>query len=196
MKNKRKSFWICLFFGWLGVHRFYERKIWTGILYMCTCGLFCIGWVFDLWILLITPNKPITESYQYNTYLKVVEALQKSGCDISEYIREWSLISANVWRGSVYCGHIFAVADPRPDFVSSMIVSIFSGYEKYRYDLTEYASWKRIFKSIRSKFERNGYDFGSYHYWPNNSLVAGIAEASGKPTDDNQWLSILKSVIG
>jgi TM2 domain-containing membrane protein YozV len=196
MKNKRESFWICLFLGWLGVHRFYERKIWTGILYMCTCGIFFIGWVFDLWLLFITPNKPITESYQYNIYLKVVEALQKSGYDISEYTREWSLISTSVRRGSVYCGRIFVVANPIPDFMSSMIGAIFSGYEKFRYDFTEYATWKRIFKSIRSKFERNGCDFNSYHYWPNDSLVAGIAEDSYKPTDDNQWLNILKLVIG
>jgi len=196
MINKWTSLKLCLFLGWLGAHRFYERKTATGILYMCTFGLFGFGWLFDLWILLIKPDKPITESYQYNTYLEVVEALQKSGYDVSEFVREWCLIRASIRRDSVYCGHIFIVADPSPGFVSSMIGSIFSQYEKYRYESTEYGSQKMILKYKRSSFERNGYDFDSYHYWPDDSLIAGIAETSYKPTEDNKWLSILKSVIG
>lgn len=36
------DFVICLLFGWLGVHKFREKKIGMGILYLCTFGLFCM----------------------------------------------------------------------------------------------------------------------------------------------------------
>lgn len=39
---------LCLFFGFLGVHRFVVKKWGTGILYLLTFGLFGIGVVVDL----------------------------------------------------------------------------------------------------------------------------------------------------
>lgn len=47
-KNKWAVFFLCLFFGVFGVHRFYERKIGTGILYLLTMGLGGCGVVYDL----------------------------------------------------------------------------------------------------------------------------------------------------
>lgn len=51
-----KSRWLalalCLFGGWLGIHRFYVGKIGTGILYLCTFGLFGIGWFIDFFVIL------------------------------------------------------------------------------------------------------------------------------------------------
>jgi len=34
--------------GWLGIHKFKEKKIGIGILYMFTLGLFYAGWVYDI----------------------------------------------------------------------------------------------------------------------------------------------------
>ena len=39
---------ICLFAGYLGIHKFLERKIFTGILYLCTGGLFGVGVIIDI----------------------------------------------------------------------------------------------------------------------------------------------------
>ncbi len=51
-----KSRWValalCFFLGGLGVHRFYVGKIGTGILYLCTAGLFGIGWIIDFFSIL------------------------------------------------------------------------------------------------------------------------------------------------
>ena len=56
VKNKWAAFFLCLFFGYLGVHKFYEGKILLGILYLLTFGLFGIGWFIDCIILLFKPN--------------------------------------------------------------------------------------------------------------------------------------------
>jgi TM2 domain-containing membrane protein YozV len=50
--------WILLtFLGAFGVHRFYMGKIWTGLLYLLTGGLFMFGWLYDFW----TINEQISE---------------------------------------------------------------------------------------------------------------------------------------
>ncbi len=56
VKNKWCSLLLCFFFGMFGVHRFYEGKIGTGILWACTFGFLGIGWLIDLIILLFKPH--------------------------------------------------------------------------------------------------------------------------------------------
>lgn len=55
-KNKWVAFILCLFGGMFGLHKFYEGKIIMGILYLLTAGLFVIGWVIDIFIILTKPN--------------------------------------------------------------------------------------------------------------------------------------------
>ncbi len=55
-KDKWVAFFLCLFLGYLGIHRFYEGKIGTGILYMFTGGLFGIGALIDLIRIACKPN--------------------------------------------------------------------------------------------------------------------------------------------
>lgn len=56
VKNKWVSFFLCLFLGYFGAHKFYEGKIGSGILYCFTLGLFGIGWIIDIFNLLNKPN--------------------------------------------------------------------------------------------------------------------------------------------
>ena len=35
--------------GWLGIHKFKEKKIGMGFLYMCTFGLCYVGWFYDIY---------------------------------------------------------------------------------------------------------------------------------------------------
>ena len=55
-RNNWCAFILCLFFGWLGVHKFYEGKIGIGVLYLFTGGLFLIGIAVDLIAILLKPN--------------------------------------------------------------------------------------------------------------------------------------------
>ena len=41
------DFFICFLFGWLGMHKFYQKNRELGLLYLFTLGLFGVGWVID-----------------------------------------------------------------------------------------------------------------------------------------------------
>jgi TM2 domain-containing membrane protein YozV len=55
-KDKWVSFFLCLFFGAFGAHKFYEGRILLGIVYLLTLGFAGVGVVIDLFILLFKPN--------------------------------------------------------------------------------------------------------------------------------------------
>ena len=46
-KSKGTAAFLCLFFGFLGAHRFYVGKIGTGILFLCSFGGFFLGAFLD-----------------------------------------------------------------------------------------------------------------------------------------------------
>jgi restriction system protein len=55
-KSKWVSFFLCLFFGVFGIHKFYEGRVLLGVLYLFTGGLFLIGVILDLISLFFKPN--------------------------------------------------------------------------------------------------------------------------------------------
>ena len=53
--------WLLLmFFGWLGLHRFYQGKILSGVVYLITGGLFGIGIVYDV----LTLNEQLSNAHR------------------------------------------------------------------------------------------------------------------------------------
>lgn len=47
VRKRRTALVLCAVFGIFGVHKFYERKILLGVLYMLTGGLLIIGVITD-----------------------------------------------------------------------------------------------------------------------------------------------------
>ena len=55
LKSQIIALLLCIFFGVLGIHRFYLGYVGWGILYLFTGGIFGIGWIIDI-IRLIIPG--------------------------------------------------------------------------------------------------------------------------------------------
>jgi TM2 domain-containing membrane protein YozV len=47
-KSRVATLLLAIFLGEFGIHRFYVGKVGTGILYLCTFGLFGIGIIVDV----------------------------------------------------------------------------------------------------------------------------------------------------
>ena len=47
-KSKTLTLLLCIFLGYLGIHKFYVGKIGSGLLYLLTGGLFGVGWLIDI----------------------------------------------------------------------------------------------------------------------------------------------------
>ena len=47
-KSKTVTLLLCIFLGYFGAHYFYAGRFGMGILYLCTIGLFGIGWIVDI----------------------------------------------------------------------------------------------------------------------------------------------------
>ncbi len=64
--------WALGGFGALGLHRFYLRKIPTGVLWLCTGGLFVVGSIYDL----VTMTRQVDESNFRRGYLNGPQTLE------------------------------------------------------------------------------------------------------------------------
>ena len=47
-KSKKVALILCILFGIMGIHYFYVGRIGKGLVFMCTGGMFGIGWILDI----------------------------------------------------------------------------------------------------------------------------------------------------
>lgn len=47
-KSRSTAIILCFLLGGFGAHYFYVGRIGKGILYLCTAGLFGVGWIIDM----------------------------------------------------------------------------------------------------------------------------------------------------
>lgn len=57
-KNKWLAFFLCMFLGIYGAHKFYEGKVLWGILYLFTVGLLFVGVIVDALNILLFKSNP------------------------------------------------------------------------------------------------------------------------------------------
>jgi TM2 domain-containing membrane protein YozV/predicted transcriptional regulator len=75
--NTSYLLWLGYFFGLAGLHRIYNRKIGTGILWLCTFGVFGIGQLVDLVLI----PRLVDE---YNTKARAKLGLSPTGMPLSQ----------------------------------------------------------------------------------------------------------------
>ena len=56
-KSRKTALLLCIFFGFFGAHQFYVGRMGKGILYFFTCGLFVVGWILDIFQILLRSFK-------------------------------------------------------------------------------------------------------------------------------------------
>ena len=69
-KENNSELIITILFGWLGVHKFMEKKTGWGVAYLLTFGLFGIGWIYDIYACIYYRSddfKKIKDSIKDNT---------------------------------------------------------------------------------------------------------------------------------
>lgn len=78
-KRLSGDFWLCLFFGWAGAHRFKRGEATIGVMMLLTCGGFIFGWIGDTIALATgTPLADGSKSTQSNTSSKTSRTSQKT----------------------------------------------------------------------------------------------------------------------
>jgi len=71
-KERLPIFLLCVWFGWLGVHRFYVGKIGTGIIWLLTFGCFGIGYAIDIGMIIAGAFKD-SEGRKIQAWVTVVD---------------------------------------------------------------------------------------------------------------------------
>lgn len=66
--EKIKQLLICIFGGWFGLHHFINKKYAMGVLYLLTFGIFCIGWIVDIILIIVSMinNKSQVLNHKYD----------------------------------------------------------------------------------------------------------------------------------
>lgn len=70
--SSKICFYLTLFGGWLGLHKFATGKIKMGFIYLFTFGLFGIGWIYD-----IIKARTVSRSIPSSNYRDVVNILNE-----------------------------------------------------------------------------------------------------------------------
>lgn len=101
--SKRAQILATIFGGWFGLHKYLNKQIGMGILYTFTCGLFCIGWFYDIYksfsskkdtIKFSIDYTPSSESYfeDSNWRNEVYSASEKYFSGLEQIESMWSVL--------------------------------------------------------------------------------------------------------
>lgn len=134
LSDARKDFYLCLFFGIFGVHKFRKGKIEIGFFYFLTLGVLGIGWIIDTIIYLIKLIR-LKRSIQYFCYKEISEVDEfETGYEFEEYI-------AGLLEELDF--HNIEITNPSRDFGADIIA--YKNEEKYAFQCKLYSSTVGLF---------------------------------------------------
>ena len=123
--------------GWFGLHKFKEGDIFNGIIYLLTCGVFGVGYVFDILSLLIgtrSYKETIldTNGYKFKDkiyYKALSNKIVASICLVVSIILSFILLNTLYKWGytqimSIMIGSASKYAEANPDTASDMVSSL------------------------------------------------------------------------
>ncbi|MDE6144700.1 MAG: TM2 domain-containing protein [Muribaculaceae bacterium] len=68
MKSRTTALILCIFLGYLGIHKFYLNRVGWGIVYLMTSGICGLGWLLDIFRLIFMSDYTFYRKYN-NHYL-------------------------------------------------------------------------------------------------------------------------------
>ena len=69
--SRKKSLLLCIFLGYFGAHKFYERNTKMGFIYLFTLGFFGFGWIIDIFLIASKPE-------YYDVEIKIYDKKRKA----------------------------------------------------------------------------------------------------------------------
>ncbi len=75
-KNKKTASWLCVLFGFLGVHRYYVGDYLKGLLLFGTCGGMLFGWLLDYFFIKARIDE-INRDLVIDLLIQAIEATRK-----------------------------------------------------------------------------------------------------------------------
>lgn len=142
------KFVICFFFGYFGVHKFMEKKIGMGILYLLTMGLFGFGWIYDCvkyLIIAIKSTKTNCEEpiYQWETTAPDWSSDNNSPVEIPT-MRRPSIKKILAWILTVFLALIALVYIPHiSGIIALAAVAIVLPVEKWQTQISRFVDGKK-----------------------------------------------------
>lgn len=102
--NKKAYFFIIAFLGWTGIHKFMEKKVGMGFLYLFTLGLFYVGWIIDA-VKAYKAAFSSSGSDTSNNY-KQVNANVNRNSDLQSELIRIDAMSSDGWAFERYCADL------------------------------------------------------------------------------------------
>ena len=96
------DFFLCFYLGFFGIHKFKEKRYGLGVLYLCTFGLFTIGWLVDCIKLFIVAAKKSLEARDN----KRVFSQNGEFANVNSYCISCSKYLAEPTNVCPYCGTV------------------------------------------------------------------------------------------
>lgn len=187
------DFLITLCFGWAGVHRFRQKKYGLGALYLCTLGLFGIGWGIDsviAFVRMVRDKEPNSFSRKDKSLINnLKENIPKNGSSIFTKLQIEAMTKANIIELAAGLGYTMTTTENSTK--DKIMAEFMTQQEKQAGIIGEFSHKKWLIKTFNTEivgtFAKCALD-KSYErseiiclLKPNSSLYLDYWEYKGEP---------------